>query len=108
MDNSPESIIEQVEGLIAASEQFEKQLAEADFSQAHYWMFNIREILYDLQRINKLLANLFDTADVNKTPLLLNNFVEDFLYTVVPHMQHHLNELEKEMENLLLESELQV
>ncbi len=38
----------------------------------------------------------------------LNNFVEDFLYTVVPHMQHHLNELEKEMENRLLESELQV
>ncbi len=107
MDNSRESIIEQIDELIAASQQFEQQLTEAGFSQAHNWMFNIREILYDLQRMNKLLANLFDTADVDKAPLLLNNFVEDFLYTVVPHVQHHLNELEEEMENLLPASELQ-
>ncbi|GEM_PF-5333143 len=80
MNIPKESITKDLDKLIIGTEGFEKQLTRAGFNQGHEWMFNVRELLYDLRQVNIRLAELLN-SDASESSLLLKSFVEHFLYS---------------------------
>ncbi|HEX9989346.1 MAG TPA: hypothetical protein VGE45_12820 [Chloroflexia bacterium] len=83
--------------LILASQRIEAKLAEAGNEQSHEWMFAIREVLYDLRRLNLILVELDSTIDWSNAPALLGDFARAVLYEVIPHVQGHMEDLEESL-----------
>jgi hypothetical protein len=93
---SREEVTRDLDRLIAASQDFEERTSAAGFAQAHDWMFALREVLYDLRRLNLHLADMFNSGGLDKNaPLLLHAVAVEMLYEILPHVQGHLNELEE-------------
>jgi len=106
MSVSRDDVVHNIDQLVRASEDLEKRLSEGGYSQAHDWMFAIREMLYDLRRLNIRLADLFNTTNtINQGPPLLHDIVKTVLYEIVPHVQGHLDELDQSLTTLLANSE---
>lgn len=101
-----EEVTSNIDMLLKVSLDFEQRMLEAGILEAHDWMFALREVLYDLRRLNILVASLFNSSDVgSKGPQLLQEIVQTLKYEVVPHVESHMNELEQALENYLPKSE---
>ncbi|HYP19462.1 MAG TPA: hypothetical protein VEY08_05255 [Chloroflexia bacterium] len=97
MNLSEQEATSSLDLLISASQLIEAKLNEAGYEQSHDWMFAIREVLYDLRRLNLILVNLDNTIDLNNAPALLGSFARAVLYEVIPHVQGHMEELEQSL-----------
>lgn len=107
MEITRDQITFNINELLRASQDFEQRMSEAGISQAHDWVFALREMLYDLRRLNILLADLFNTTDINKQSLqLLQEVVRTVRYEIIPHVEGHMDEVEQALTTFFPESEV--
>lgn len=104
MNISQEDVTCSIDALIEASYRLEQRLTESGELQAHDWMFSIREVLYDINRLNLLLAEACNTEDLKGVPRLLYIFASTIQYEAIPHIKGHMDELEQ----MLLASDSQL
>jgi len=88
------------EALIKASEEFEDRIKNYGVTGAHEWMFAVREALHDLRRLEVSLCALYSARDREDAARLCSEYVEMWLYQVLPHIQAHMTELEHEMDRV--------
>lgn len=86
------------DALIHASETFEKELQNRGVTEAHEWMFAVREVLYDVRRLDGALQKLYDTRDREAAVQAMKEYVEMWLYQVLPHVRAHMTDLEAELD----------
>jgi hypothetical protein len=69
-----------------------------DEAEAGYWIFHTVEILDDWQEMQEKLATICNANDFSQIPQLLNDFAKEMLYSVTPHIQGHMEQLETMLE----------
>ncbi len=104
MDISKKTAANCIDALLKASQKFEEQLTTEGIPQAHEWMFAVREVLYDLRRLNLLLADMYNQSDVNQSLTLLKGIVQTILYEIIPHVEGHMSELEEGLSTMFSEA----
>jgi hypothetical protein len=90
-----------LQALIAKTGTFEERLEAAGHAGAHSWLFAVREVLYDFQRLERILDEALDLSDLEAGPAKLSAFADTVLYDVIPHVRGHMEDLEHDLDEVL-------
>jgi hypothetical protein len=82
-----------VDQLIAATEALEDRVRRAEGKDLHEALFAVREMLYDLRRVQAGLARVCESATASEAVRGLAETADRVLFDVIPHITGHLNEL---------------
>ncbi len=105
MNLSSESATENIDLLIKACNELEVRLVSQYGEKCHDWLFDIREVLYDLRRLNVKLVEACNISDIATAPLVLRSFARSWLHEVIPHIQGHMQELDEDLADLVPDAE---
>ncbi len=96
MDAQEKGLTEGIDRLIIASKAFETRLERAGYPHSHEWIFALREMLYDIRRLELLVEKLYtsETGDLDNE---LRTVVEAVLYEMLPHIESHMREIENDL-----------
>ncbi len=87
-----------IDSLLAASNELENKLEQAGIQDAHEWMFALREMLYDIRRVILELDKFFNMKNVGRqSEEQLMKITNIILYEFLPHIQSHMEDLEKNL-----------
>lgn len=82
-----------IDDLLAATRDIERQLEDQGEDRAHEWMFALREILLDYQRVLPRISDLREVEDREQLTTRLREIAAALRYEVGPHTIGHLDDL---------------
>jgi hypothetical protein len=97
MNISEDEATKSIDALLQACTKLEESLKATYGEKAHEWLFAVREVLYDLRRLNLVLSAACNVEDPGSAPLQLRSFARVLLYEFIPHVQGHMEELDQEL-----------
>jgi hypothetical protein len=79
-----------VNALMVTTRNVEARLLAAGESDGHDWMFALREVLLDLQRVLEKVAALEGVEDTVRLRQAVDDVATEIAYRVLPHSRAHM------------------
>jgi len=86
-----------IDALIQQTVEVERRWEAAGIERAHERLFAIRELLYDLKRLSEALIETLQAEPGPDAERGLARIAEMVLYEIVPHVEGHMRDLEREL-----------